>query len=193
MKYKGISILKNKKCSTWYARYRSNGKQFYISAKTQKECYNKLKKELIKRDKERIYKEENKGKNTSITFIEWFNKWLKLYKPNVKEGTLRDYNYSLKYIQNIQTKYIDNINSLEILELLSTIKFERTKQKVYELLNDIFYKAKINKLIIDNPMEIIDKPKYKRINGLAISNKDEKVIEEYLIKNNYDYFQLNFC
>ena len=40
MKYRGITIIKRKDCNTWCARYRRNGKQFYISAKTQQDCYN---------------------------------------------------------------------------------------------------------------------------------------------------------
>ena len=38
MKYQGITIHKNKKCNTWYTRFRKNGTQIYISARTQKEC-----------------------------------------------------------------------------------------------------------------------------------------------------------
>lgn len=46
MKYRNVSIIKHKNCNTWYARFRCNGKQHYISAKTQQDCYDKLKKSL---------------------------------------------------------------------------------------------------------------------------------------------------
>lgn len=46
MKYKGLTIQKRKDCNSWYTRYRKNGKQFFISGKTQQECYDKLKLEL---------------------------------------------------------------------------------------------------------------------------------------------------
>ena len=53
MKLQGITIHKNKKCNTWYTRFRKDGIQHYISDKTQQGCYDKLKKELnlIKKEK----------------------------------------------------------------------------------------------------------------------------------------------
>ena len=51
MKYRGITIIKNKSCNTWYARPKIDGKQIYISAKTQKLCYDKVKAILDKKAK----------------------------------------------------------------------------------------------------------------------------------------------
>lgn len=182
MKYNGISIIKHKTCNTWYARYRHNGKQFYVSANTQLECYNKLKKEL-----KQISKTGQKSTDKP-TFIEWYNKWLELFKNDIKEITKKDYTYSLEYIKPIFKKQLDKISSIEILELLNKIPFERRKQKVYELLNDIFNKATINEIISKNPVAKIDKPKHKKINGQAISNEDEILFEKLLIKENLDCF-----
>ena len=67
MKIQGITIHKNKKCNTWFTRYRKDGKQYYISAKTQKECYNLLKEQL------NIIKKERKGK-AEYTFDSWYQK-----------------------------------------------------------------------------------------------------------------------
>ena len=182
MKYNGITIFKNKTCNSWYARYRHNGKQFYVSAKTQLECYNKLKKEL-----KQIAKNKSKTADKP-TFIEWFNKWLDLFKKDIKDITKKDYNYSLDYVKPIFNKQLDKITSIEILELLNKITFERRKQKVYELLNDIFNKATINEIISKNPIAKIDKPKHKKINGQAISSDDEQLFEKYLIQENLDCF-----
>ncbi len=193
MKFRGISILKRPNCKTWYARYRKNGKQIYISAKTQQDCYNKLKialKQKAKSEaKELIQAEELKqNKAKQIKFIEWFNKWLELYKMNVKESTKRDYKATFNYLTRLYNIEINKITALDIIEILNKVTFERRKQKVYELLKDIFKKAKINKLVEDNPLETIEKPKHKKVNGLAFSNEDEKKLIEILNNKKLDIF-----
>ncbi len=181
MKYKGISIIKHKTCNTWYARYRNNGKQFYVSADTQKECYNKLKCALknVNREKQNI---------NAITFGNWYNKWLELYKKDIKDATKRDYSSSMNYLTSLKDKNISEISSLETMEILNKINFERRRQKVYELLNAVFEKAEQNEIIAKNPLKIIDKPKHKKVSGEAFSNEDENKLIEALKQNNLDIF-----
>lgn len=196
MKYRGITIHKNKTCNTWYTRHRINDKTIYISAKTQQDCYNKLKlilkKEeqsklkLLKEPKPKEPKEPKEPK--AMTFNEWSLKWLELYKQNVKESTKRAYKSLFKYLKGLDNKAINKITSIDVMEILNKITYERQKQKVYELINDIFNKAKINKIVNDNPVEIIQKPKHKKINGIALSNEDEAKFEKILINQNLDIF-----
>ena len=90
MKIQGITIFRNKKCSTWYTRYRKDGKQYYISGKTQREVADKL------RDRLNIIKKE---KLPYTTFESWYNQWLSLFKiGNVKDATIQDYKKSMKYV-----------------------------------------------------------------------------------------------
>lgn len=192
MKFQGITITKNKSCNTWYARYRNNGKQFYISAKTQQLCYNKLKEALKQKSKDEIKavkQNSNKVKTKNqLTLIEWYKKWLELYKSNVKQTTLNQYNVVMKHIQDIVNKPLNKITSIQILEQLNKISGSRTKQKVYELIKSIFDKAIANEIIIKNPLLNIDKPKHKRKIGNALTSKDEKELEKLLIENNADMF-----
>ena len=134
MKLQGITIHKNKKCNTWYTRCRRNGKQYYLSDKTQKGCYNKLKK-LLNIEKKKIVKEES--------FNSWYDKWINLFKKDkVKQTTIDGYKYLLKDIpEKTKNKEIKKITSLEIQEVISNIIGERQKQKVFEFLKDIFTKA----------------------------------------------------
>ena len=69
MKYKGITIHKNKTCNTWYTRFRENGKQFYLSGRTQKDVLIKLKQSL---------NNTQKIECTKYTLLDWYNKWLEL-------------------------------------------------------------------------------------------------------------------
>ncbi len=182
MKYKGITITKNKNCNTWYARYRKNGKQFYVSAKTQKECYDKLKLALKTANK------ESKQKAKPITIREWYNKWLELYKQNVKPVTIGVYEKSLKHLKPILNKPMEQITTIEVIELLNQIQFSRAKQLTYELIKALFDKAEVNEIITKNIMLKIEKPKHKKTNGLAFSNEDENKLIKILNEKNLDIF-----
>lgn len=188
MKYQGITIFKRPNCNSWYARYRANGKQFYVSARTQKECYNKLKVAVRQRAKGQILALEEPKQEKCITFIEWFNKWLELYKSNVKQTTLKQYDVVIKHIQDIVNKPLNKITSIQILEQLNKISGSRTKQKVYELVKSVFDKAIANEIITKNPLINIDKPKHKRKIGNALTSEDEKELEQILVDNNADMF-----
>lgn len=194
MKYKGITIHKHKTCKTWYARYRDNGIQHYLSARTQQECYDKLKITLKKIEQRNLkkLKEPTKPKEPkvpkSMSFIEWYNKWLELYKKDVKSGTLKDYKCSMNYLTEIFNKPMNQITSIDILEKLNQITFKRRKQLAYELLKSLFDKAFKNEIIQKNVMLVIDKPKHTKINGNALSNEDETKLEKILIEKNADMF-----
>lgn len=186
MKYQGITIFKRQNCNSWYARYRANGKQFCVSAKTQKDCYNKLKTAVRQRTKGQILALQEQKQENCITFIEWYKKWFNLYKNNnVKQTTIMDYNASIKYLQNINNIPLNSITDMKINEELNKIPFERRKQKVYELLNDIFTKAVKNHIITNNPITS-EKPKHKKISGISLTIQDQNALvktknEKYIV------------
>ena len=178
MKIKGITIFKNKNCKTWYTRYRKDGKQYYISGKTQNEVAEKL------RDKLNIIKKE---KQVGITLIQWFEKWLKLYKMGkVKQITINDYHNSIKHInENLLNKNIKQIKLEDLLNLLNGIDKERAKQKVYELLSTLFDKAEKHKIIKDNIMKLIEKPKHIKEKGIALNFEEQKQFINLCNKSKY--------
>lgn len=196
VKYQGITIHKHTTCNTWYARYRFGGKQHYISARTQQLCYDKLKKVLLKtkqkeQNKTIVYETKTKEKPSappSITFIDWYRKWLNLYKKDVKLTTIDDYKSSLSYTKDIFNTPINQITSIQILGILNAIVYERRRQKVYELLKDIFSKAHLNDIIEKNPILVIEKPKHKKVNGQALTNTDEQLMEKLFIENQMDLY-----
>ena len=178
MKIKGITIFKNKNCKTWYTRYRKDGKQYYISGKTQNEVAEKL------RDKLNIIKKE---KQVGITLIQWFEKWLNLYKiGKVKQITINDYHNSIKHInENLLNKNIKQIKLEDLLNLLNGIDKERAKQKVYELLSTLFDKAEKHKIIKDNIMKLIEKPKHIKEKGIALNFEEQKQFINLCNKSKY--------
>jgi len=182
MKYKGIKIRPSKNGKSWFARFRQNKKQHYVSDKTQIGCYNKVK--YLWNNPKVI--EESKINN--ITLLDWYNKWLELYKSDVRKTTIADYKASLNYMNNILNCKLCDLTSLQINEMLANIEFERRKQKVYELLHDLLGKAVSNEVIDKNPLASILKPKHKRKSGEALSNEDEAVLESYFKEKCLDIF-----
>lgn len=167
MKYQGISIHKNKNCDTWYTRFRKGGKQYYVSARTQKECYNKLKKKLA---------EETPQETTqTYTLIEWYNKWLELYKlGKVKANTLRNYQTLLIHIpEHIQNQDIATIQLQQVIEILNKCQAERQRQSLYELFNALFQKAMDNDIIEKNIIKRIEKPQHEKIHSQALTNAQQ--------------------
>lgn len=184
MKYHGITIHKNKNCKTWYTRFRKDGVQHYISAKTQQECLDKLKQHLELPPKQ---------KRNITTFIQWYNKWFDLFKKGkVEKSTINDYEFCLRQIPDkIKNKAIVKISSLEIINILDNINAERSKQKVYELLKAIFTKATAYKVIKSNIMDIIEKPKHEKEKGIALSNQEQQSFINACNTNKYgDMFKI---
>ncbi len=180
MKYKGITIHKNKNCETWYTRFRKNGIQTYISARTQKECYNKLKQALTLTENNYI-ETLNRPKEKIITLQDWYDKWLNLYKiGKVKQDTIRDYQNLLNKInKTIKNKSIKAITLEDLITSINECQGKRQKQKLYDFLNALFKKAEDNELIVKNPVSKIDKPKHKKQHGNALTyEQEEKFIKE---------------
>lgn len=170
VKYKGKTIHKNSKCNTWYTRIRFNRKQYYISAKTQAECIQKLKETINNQQKLILNRPILMG---NITFIEWYNFWLTKFKKDVKFETIRDYNKNLNKLNNIKNKDIKKISSLDINLLLDQEEKPRAKQKLYEFLKPIFTKAKDYKIIPEDIFDVIEKPKHSKSIGIALTKEQQ--------------------
>lgn len=187
LKYKGIKVHKNIISNSYYARFRKNGKQHFVSAKTKKQCYERLKDKYIQVEK------EEKFNNNLITFTDWYYKWLDLYKLNkVKQATIEDYEKSLKYIPDHfkETKLV-LISVEDILIVLNSIERPRTRQKVFELMSMMFDKAEKHDIITKNVMLRVEKPKHEKQNSQSLTKEQQ---EEFILvcKNvlHGDYFLL---
>lgn len=186
MKYKGITIHKTKNCETWYTRFRKNGKQYYISARTQKECYNKLKLAYANID----YVKQEEQKQNMYSLKDWYLQWLKLYKiGKVEDTTINTYKVSFKHLKTIENKNIKEIKLNELIETIDACDKSRQKQNVYELLKMLYDKAMDNEIIDKDLMNKIDKPKHKKNHGLALTNEQQaKIAQIYTQIPNSEFF-----
>ncbi len=173
MKYKNITIKKHKTKNLWYCRIRINGKQEYLSSKNQNECLNKLKQAI----KQKNSKNNLLLKNIKFTLEKWFYEWLDIYKKkstkNIKETTIKDYKKLVKHFNKYKDIELNKFNNIMIIELLNKIPYQRTKQKMYQLLKQLFEKAYINKIIKDNPIIDIERPEYTSKEKIILNEQEE--------------------
>lgn len=181
MKYKNIKITKRTD-NRYQARFLCNGTYKYVYAKTQLECYNKLK----------LTFEPNVKIKKSIKLNEWIETWRRIYKVNkIKESTLYHIDLMLKnYITNTIGKMtITNIQVMDVENLLSNINGGRLKQIIYTHLVDIFGKAQRNKVIKENIMTLVEKPKHTKAQTKAFNREEQRLFIEKCKQSKYgDFF-----
>ena len=170
LKYKGVSIHKSRNANTYYTRFRVGKKQYYISAYTQRECYEKLKKAKSPSNVAKLLESQQVITN-DITFDGWYNQWLTLYKiGKVKDETLRAYKSLYNAIpKTFKEKRMIDIKLFDLLQLMQTYTSERQQQKFYEFVNMVFQKAEDNEIIPKNLMKKVDKPKHKKVHSQALT------------------------
>ena len=169
MKYKGKTIAKRKD-GRWCARYRVEGKVKSVYGHTQAECLARLKEALKQPTRKNPQKITNK-----IKLEEWIAKWLELYKVNkLKKSTLEQMKRYLKSIKPIAERPLSELTAMDLQEWLNKIEAPRKREKLYVMMKDALNKAVKNKLIKENPMEAVDKPKIQRKQSQALSKEDEE-------------------
>ena len=182
MKYKGKTISKRPN-GTWWVRYFHNGKQYSIYAKTQSECLKKLKQALKNIENEQ---------NNIYTLEQWIYKWQELYKINkVKESTLHSMNLLLKkyiFSNKIATMQLNKLNGIILQEFINSIEQPRQREHIYIHLKDILNKALINGLIKNNPILLVNLPKYEKQQRRALTRKEQTIFIEECKKNKYGIF-----
>ncbi|WP_333594332.1 site-specific integrase [Anaerospora hongkongensis] len=128
----------------------------------------------------------NKGKYVApskMTFKEWRTQWIEDYiKPKRKVRTWEDYESHL----NNHTAIIDNVLMQEILPYHVTQVYnamrkkklsESTVLKLHSILHNCFKQARINKIILLNPVEDVDRPVALKP---KIKTFDENEIKKFL-------------
>ncbi len=189
MKYRNVKIYQRTDSKTYYARPTIDHKQIYIRGRTARDVYEKLR-EIYNKPLTLPLKTKNKN---VLTLNKWIDKWLDLYKYNiVGERQIADI---LSHRKNyFNTKLFDEelskIKSMDLLSLINSVPYERTKLKVYTFLTDIFNKAHQNNLLQHNPMTIIKKPKYKAKEKRLLTPEEEKALIKECLKQPYGYIYL---
>ncbi len=167
MKFKGKTIKKRTDGRWWTRYYDKEKKQHSIYGKTQQECLQKLK-AALKKVNEKEVKEV-------LTFGNWKDTWLRLYKePTLKASTLYQ---TKRYLSKMQCLYelpLQEITTLKLQEYLMSIATPRNRQHYLDVLRDCLNKAVKNDLLQKNPCDNLQLPKYKSKKSKALTHDEEK-------------------
>ncbi len=179
LKYQGITIHKSNNANTYYTRFRVGKKQYYISAYTQRECYEKLKKAKSPTNVAKLLSSQNVITN-NVTLEDWYKQWLTLYKiGKVKDETIRSYRSLFNAIpQNIKEMRMADIKLIDLLTLMQSLTSERQQQKFHDFMSMIFQKAVDNDIITKNLMRKVDKPKHKKVHSQALTSEQQNILIE---------------
>ena len=178
MKYHGLTIKQTPGAKTWYTRLRLNGKQEYISGKTQKQVISKVRK-LLNAPKESITIVSKQKKAKSITFGEFYVQWLDIYKRNLKESTKNTYKVTYNNVsEKFRKLQLADIDTYLAVKELDRVSASRMKQRVYVLMKDIFSKALRRRIIEVNPLEDVPTPKYESKEKHVLTVAEQKIFEE---------------
>jgi len=128
----------------------------------------------------------NKGKYvkpSKMTFKAWRTKWIEDYiKPKRKARTWEDYESLLKnHTTSLDDELMQEIVAYHITQVYNAMRkkklSESTILKLHTILHNCFKQARIDKLIVSNPLEDIERPEAAKP---KIKIHDETEIKKFL-------------
>lgn len=182
LKYDGKTIKKVQNRNCWCIRYYQDNQQKAVYGKTQKDVIKKYK---------ALKNNTIESTNSNLTLKQWFNKYMDLYKSKqVKDTTIRSTNFDFNHLKELFDKKISVLNAFEIQTTLNSISGSSTRLRVYTLLNALFEKAFAHKLVERNIIKLVDRPKYKAKEKIALTKDEEQKFISACKKNRFGNFYL---
>ena len=190
------SVRYRPKEKRWEGRFYFLSKRYYVYAKTETECWQKL------RAKRKELKEEKREDTTiskNMTLNTWFDFWSENFKKQeVRESTFSKLNENYdRYIREvIGKKRITNIDYIDIQKLINSLTAYTPKEKCVRILKEVFGLLVKEKYISKNPMNLVVMPKRnteskvllkKTDAGVITSIEERKIFDSFSEKNNVYY------
>ena len=164
-----VAHARKKKNGTVEIRYRRNGINLSVSAKSMELAKERFIKKLCELQDER--------KLDDVTFKDYAEQWLEIVKkPQIKDDTLHNYRRML-YLYVYDRIGDKEIRPLDVQKLLNEILesgLERSAANVYVIVKAIFEFAAAEDLIAKSPMRLIKKPRHEMKHGVALSVEEER-------------------
>lgn len=143
------------------------GKRYYVRAKTEKEAIMKV------ANKMRDLEEGKVVVSGNTTVKEWALKCIDTYKTNQGEETRKTYLSRMNscIFSQIGDRTLKSIKPFDAQNVLNTLQGQSKYQisAVYQMLRFIFSKAKVNKLIVEDPTLDLQKPKGTKENRRSLT------------------------
>lgn len=179
---KGISVdHKPRKDGRYQARYTTeDGKQHSVYGRTQEEAQRKA---LAG------YKGKKREERKTLTFSEWYAKWIDLYKkPKLRPNTLKTYTYTAgKYLlPRIGKIRVNQLDTNKLQETLNRIELSRQREIAGNILVACITKAYAIGLIKSNPTLGIEKTKHDYQERRSLTSEERNRLLTYAKGNRFE-------
>lgn len=150
-----------------------DGKRYYVRADSEVEA------EVKKAMKLRDLQEGKVAVNSNMTVQQWAEQCIETYKTGLKDITLKKYTYRmescvLKHIGKLKLKEVKPLHCQECLnQQLGNSKYQIKQTR--QMLFFIFEKARLNKLLLENPAEGLVEPAGYSNSRRAMTEQEEQV------------------
>lgn len=131
----------------------------------------------------------------AISFGEWLEKWLHVYKENeLKPVTYKNMCSCIKLHipDTTKAKGLTSLNASDLKEILNATKNGRTKEDVYNIFSGCLKQALADRLIEYNPMLSIKPVNHQRKKGQALTVDEQRDFVSLLTGNELQDYYL-FC
>jgi integrase len=121
--------------------------------------------------------DKNKCKYTLKT---WFEEWLNTYKAGcVRQGSIRGFIQEFKKLSKLYETQLDEITSIMLANAINDVGANRVKDRLHNMIKQMFATAFNNRLIEINPASNLLRPKQcPKKQKHALSEEQEKVFIE---------------
>lgn len=182
LKYENKTIKPRPNGKGYFTRYRDANGQHSIYGSTAEEVLQKLKTAL---------KNAPKKRSADKTIGWWWFEWLKFWKQDIRPGTLRTYQSVYNcYIKNIENLELNQLTVFNLGEFLQSIKYSRQRTRTFNYLKSCLDKAFKLKLIEQNPLELLPKPKHEKKHVKAMTQEEQNRFVSVVSKYNNKFADL---
>lgn len=110
--------------------------------------------------------------NTAYTLGEWLKDFYEYKAKRVKPSTLRNISIVMRchVPEELATTYINNLTQQQLENALYSVKAERMRQYVYQVLNEALERAKLLNMTQFNPIANIRPIKHRQRKGRALNS-----------------------
>lgn len=150
----------------WQGSKTIDGKRVFVYARTQMECYEKLKRLNVKRKKS---PKIQSVADFSVYYLETYK------KGNVTERTYKDYLAIARGHLNISTP-LNKVTVIQMQELLNRLPATRVRTAVYQLIRQIFRKAYELELVKKDISQFLECGKIRKAQRRALNLEEQRAL-----------------
>ena len=185
------SNIRQRSNGLWEGRYRVNGKQCSVYAKTKKEAKDKLTQKMAEIESGDFVDE------TDMTVEQWMQEYMNTYVMDVKESTMSNYEIDIRLhiIPALGKIRIKDLSPVQVQRFYRSLIQKglsaKTVRNVHGVLHEALDKAVKMELLKKNVTDLCDLPKVRKVEMHPLSSQQ---LQEFMRRAKEDpFYEPIFC